>query len=644
MQQAPGIMGPPQRPVERALERPQDAKIEKDKAFDVANLNDTVTASGGFVDLREEEMLLAGSWRNQNSYDMLSQTGFGAIGANRASLASQQGLLRTEEDQEFERHRRAARQVAESSQHHLDNPFLLGNGVRRRMETVAGEQNIRVPLNDLYDRVQSGTNAAIANAPSVLHRGAPLEAILSLLSLASNERVRGLLEDAYGMARGRQLGSDGVVPPEWATLATGDGAKATTTAAVSLTHTSWDDPSLSVEETGSLKAAPQPTVAFPKLNSITSALTALSRQDRSAEEARLKLRNARKLKKESQAATSSVAPGTPVEGSGPIDGAAPSGPMGEKAPEVKMSKKQREALEKSARADMSEEIQTRSANATATMQLGGGKQYAWMKGGASTPAGRQVPGFRGAPKSVTVAKQAPGPLDEFGGVRDRKFGQWREDGVGGRGVQLRDWIGVLEMDGREKRTLGWAYARQGTENVDGVVSTILTAEAASSNMQADLAGVAQTFSPQTANGYIAGPQQAGANFSPRPTTQGSVSGYSAPQSGQTSQVSSPYVQNLPNPLQHQQHAQPPVQAQQQFNPQLPQQTTALGGGNAQTVAQPMSRTSSQGVSSSQGKPQQQQQQEQRIGGVPQPQQSHPQAPQASAQATSAPAQNGVTVS
>jgi len=457
-----------------------------------------------------------------------------------------------------------------------------------------------------------------------------------------------LLEDAYGMARGRQLGSDGMVPPEWATLAKGDGAKATTTEAVSVTQTSWDKPSSPITEDNSAKAAPQHTIAFPKQNSITSALTALSRQDRLAEEARLKLRNARKIKKESQAVNASAAPGTPTEGSGPIDGAAPSGPIGEKAPEMKMSKKQREALEKSARADMSEEIQTRSANATATMQLGGGKQYAWMnKGAAATPAGRQVPGFRGTPKVVTAAKQAPGPTDEFGGVRDRRFGQWREDGVGGRGVQLRDWIGVLEMDGREKRTLGWAYARQGTENTDGVVSTVLTAEAANSNMQGDPTGVAQPFSPQVTNGYIAGPQQAGANFSPRPT-QGAVNGHGA-QSGPTSQVSSPYVQNAPNPLQSQQHVQPQVQTQQQSNAQLPQQSTALGAvANAQTVSQPMSRTSSQGRSSSQGKPlqqqQQQQQQEQRIGGVSQPQQPQPHPSQAPAPAAPAPAQNGVAVS
>ena len=210
------------------------------------------------------------------------------------------------------------------------------------------------------------------------------------------------------------------------------------------------------------------------------------------------------------------------------------------------------------------------------------------------------------------------------------------------------------MDGREKKTLGYAYARQGTENTDGVVSTVLTAEAANSNMQADPAGIApQTFSTQVANGYIAGPsQQAGANFSPRPR-QGTVNGYavpqSVPQSAQTSQVSSPYVQNLPNPMQNQQHVQPQAgiqqQSQQQPNSQMPQQPTALGGvANVQTTAQPMSRTSSQGRSSSQGKPLQQQQQDPRVGGVPQPQQAHSQPSQASAPAASAPTHNGVAVS
>jgi len=30
----------------------------------------------------------------------------------------------------------------------------------------------------------------------------------------------------------------------------------------------------------------------------------------------------------------------------------------------------------------------------------------------------------------------------------QRFGVWREDGERGKGVQIRDWIGALEGDGR----------------------------------------------------------------------------------------------------------------------------------------------------------------------------------------------------
>jgi len=237
----------------------------------------------------------------------------------------------------------------------------------------------------------------------------------------------------------------------------------------------------------------------------------------------MQIRADRKAKKAAQAAAALSTPGSaPADGAAPVEGAAPVGMLGEKAPEIKMSKKAREAMEKSARADMSEEIQTRSANQTASMQLGG-RQYSWMsKGkGVGAPA-RAVPGRVGTPGNATTAKIA-GPLDPLAAIKDRKYGHWREDGIGGRGVQLRDWIGVLEQDGREKKTLIRAYTRQGAENVDGTTSTIMTAEAATqapNNLYTQTPTQSQAMSqeqnniygsrPGTANGT---PVSATANFS-----------------------------------------------------------------------------------------------------------------------------------
>jgi hypothetical protein len=216
----------------------------------------------------------------------------------------------------------------------------------------------------------------------------------------------------------------------------------------------------------------------------------------------------------------------------------PTGLLGEKAPEVKMSKKAREALEKSARAENSEEKQTLTANQTASMALGGkAKKYAWMtKGGPATPA-RTVPGKTGAaPTTVATIKKSSGVVENFSGVHEIKYGKWREDGIGGRGIQLRDWIGVLEVDGREKRTLGWAYTRQGIERSDGVTTTIMSAEAANA-----LSDAVHTATPSTFEGYeqqaafassrqIGTPVSATANFSQPWSAHQQGGAYAVPQS------------------------------------------------------------------------------------------------------------------
>lgn len=140
-----------------------------------------------------------------------------------------------------------------------------------------------------------------------------------------------------------------------------------------------------------------------------------------------------------------------------------SGTLGERAPEVKMTKKERERLAKAN--GVSEEQQTRNANNTANLQLGG-KSYNWMhkKAAPPTPAATSarlaaaatgVDGGKGAMK-------AGGAVGSLLGT-DATVGQWREDSVGGKGVQMRDWVGVLEADGREKRTLCFAMARLGRE-------------------------------------------------------------------------------------------------------------------------------------------------------------------------------------
>jgi len=136
------------------------------------------------------------------------------------------------------------------------------------------------------------------------------------------------------------------------------------------------------------------------------------------------------------------------------------------APEAaKMTKKEQARLAK--QSDISDEVATRNANATAVAQLGG-KSYSWMQSAgqkannASALGGRQGGGLLGG-----VGRSGAGGVTDGTQGKERKFGVWREDGVGGGGVQLRDWVGALEGDGRERRTMAWAWARLDGERVVG---------------------------------------------------------------------------------------------------------------------------------------------------------------------------------
>lgn len=134
-----------------------------------------------------------------------------------------------------------------------------------------------------------------------------------------------------------------------------------------------------------------------------------------------------------------------------------------------MTKKERERL---AKQDVTEEVQTRMTNVTATMQLGG-KNYSWMSGAKKGGGGSGMAGSRltlgGGAMGNSALMNATGTnanvvsTDSAGGTKDRKFGEWREDGVGGKGVQLRDWVCALEADGRDRKTLNFAMAKLGRE-------------------------------------------------------------------------------------------------------------------------------------------------------------------------------------
>jgi hypothetical protein len=126
-----------------------------------------------------------------------------------------------------------------------------------------------------------------------------------------------------------------------------------------------------------------------------------------------------------------------------------------------MSKKERDRLNKLGQTD---DVLHRKANETASMALGGKKKYSWMTGGsgggglgsgASTP--RLNTNAGGASGANTPAQPQ---IDRALVGAKRTYGAPLESSDYGRKIQLRDIIHVLDLDGKQKKTLVSILARQ----------------------------------------------------------------------------------------------------------------------------------------------------------------------------------------
>lgn len=492
-QQSREMMPPPPRP---------PIKEEKEEKLD---LSDSLYGSG--INLKDEENYHHAIYSNRhtqsdsfstvqdsfgsntmspnNSFNMLTQaTSFGSQDAN-GPLAGTLGQTRSQEEIELEvrkKRERAAIAQAERRQHHLNNQFLLCNNVRKRMDKLAREQGVRLSVTGLLIRQEetavmtngAGTEGIAAagvggqakqeeRPESMVTAGSPYEQIVSLISLASGERLRGLLEESFALARARRYGDHGRVPPDFADIAEGEGQPtAEDVVPQSITGTQWDR----VPDT----ATPQRTNSFPN-TSINATLRALAARDESAETARIKKREARRR----AAASSTSGADTPADEVAP-----------EVAPEApKMTKK--EQLKAAKESKSTEAALHQTTNQTAAMMTLGkkGKKYSWMTGGAAAmPTNRFAKPTASAAASGTatpVKREAgDGAAGAAGGVAEAKvetekakerkapeWGDWREDGQDGKGIQARDWVLVLERDGKEKKALQRCFNRLGVQQAEG---------------------------------------------------------------------------------------------------------------------------------------------------------------------------------
>jgi hypothetical protein len=236
-------MGPPSKPAEKPKEDDMDAM-------------DVLRGTG--VDLREEEQYTfqmyntsfnsqlsgsqSGTISSGNSFTQFppadERSFFGAGPANavgeKTTIQSQDEYHKKAADKAWHD---AARNLALSRQRELDNPFLQVGLVHTRVQKIARDNGLllntdqkgmmgtmKLPENfHLRDvRVQTAVAPGVAltvTNGNFLPADSMLVDQLALLSIATKHRLRGLVEDAAKLARGRRTGSHGIIPEEWADAA-----------------------------------------------------------------------------------------------------------------------------------------------------------------------------------------------------------------------------------------------------------------------------------------------------------------------------------------------------------------------------------------------------------------------------------------
>lgn len=236
-------MGPPSKPVEKAKE-------------DGIDPMDVLGGTG--VDLREEEQFTFNMY-NKSFNSQLSGSQSGTIssgnsftqfppgdersfyGAGPANATAE--VPNTKSQEEY--HRKvvdkawndAAHDLAVSRQRELNHPFLTIGLVTQKMDKIARENGLFLkrgaagqmgtmklpsdfPSPSVNVQTALGPNAGItATSGNFLPYESLLVDQVALISISTKHRLRGLIEDAARLAKGRQTGSHGHIPAEWVDVA-----------------------------------------------------------------------------------------------------------------------------------------------------------------------------------------------------------------------------------------------------------------------------------------------------------------------------------------------------------------------------------------------------------------------------------------
>ena len=249
-------MGPPSRP--------------SDKPTDLNELSDVLQGSG--IDLREEELAMvrpqiapqqpyhhqdtsfsshfSNSFNSTGSgspttslfprsdFNVYSQnlsgdrkSFYGAGTFNQSPVPYQSTEERAKQELE-----KADRRRAETLQYHLNHPFLYTGPLQKRIDKHANSHHLQKILHGHFvvnkeDQPKSMNiighdgheKLVLLHGRDLISKESNWVNILTLVSLATQERLRGFVEDAAALAKSRNIASHGVVPGELQDLAVGNG-------------------------------------------------------------------------------------------------------------------------------------------------------------------------------------------------------------------------------------------------------------------------------------------------------------------------------------------------------------------------------------------------------------------------------------
>ncbi|KAL8937835.1 MAG: hypothetical protein Q9216_004229 [Gyalolechia sp. 2 TL-2023] len=472
--QQAGNMGPPSKPA------------ESNRPTDMNELSDVLMGSG--VDLKEEEAALLNRY-SQDASNVGNSFGYAQSGptANPAhgslNLYSQNvpggresfygagtfnqpavSYQSPEQMAEAEK-KRGVRRKAEMEQYHLSNPFLFTGKLRQRMSVKARNERVQIPQGGLYHAQGQQEVQQIVMGPDkherlvtlkgedLLNHDAPLVDILTLISLATEERLHSLIEDAGALAVERRRGSSGVVPPEFLDVAAVNGVVETATGLPTPGNSAVSPKANPLKRSYSdANQSPAPITngdhvpskqSDPPPNPLVAGLRDNFIAERKAEEERLVKRRRKEAANNAESAASSAG------GSG----AATPGLL---APDIDFKKAStKKGLKKGAETRVTDDKQAQAISESLTMALGG-KVPSWMT--ATKPTNPMLPKVNtntgASSQSKTSGRENPGS----GLPRARQF-DFREDGPKGVGIQLRDLVFVMDGDRKERKALARAFLR-----------------------------------------------------------------------------------------------------------------------------------------------------------------------------------------